>query len=32
VTVKLSFLKYEWRIVGFSPLELFDPELQKSRK
>jgi hypothetical protein len=32
VTVKLSFLKYEWRIVGFSPLALFDPELQKSRK
>jgi len=32
VTVKLSFLKYQWRIVGFSPLELFDPELQKSKK
>jgi hypothetical protein len=32
VTVKLSFLKYQWRIVGFSPLELFDPQLQKSKK
>ena len=32
VTVKLSYLRYQWRIVGFSPLELFNPELQKSRK
>ena len=31
VTVKLSFLRYQWRIVGFSPLELFDPDLQKSK-
>jgi len=32
VTVKLSYLRYQWRIVGFSPLDLFNPELQKSRK
>jgi len=32
VTVKLSFRKYQWRIVGFSPLDLFDPQLQNSRK
>lgn len=32
VTVKLSFLRYQWRIVELSPLELFDPELPNSRK
>jgi hypothetical protein len=29
--VKLSFLKYQWRIVSLSPIELFDPQLQKSK-
>jgi hypothetical protein len=31
VIVKLSFLKYQWRIVSFAPLELFDPQPQKSK-
>ena len=31
VTVKLKLKKYEWHIVGFSPLEFFDPELRHSK-
>jgi hypothetical protein len=31
VIVKLSFLRYQWRIVGFSPIDLFDPQPTKSK-
>jgi hypothetical protein len=31
LTVKLSMKKYDWRIVGISPLAFFDPELRKSK-
>jgi hypothetical protein len=28
VTIRLSYVKYQWRIVGFAPVTLFDPELR----
>jgi hypothetical protein len=31
VTVKLHQKKYQWRIVDFSPIELFNPELRQSK-
>jgi hypothetical protein len=31
VTVKLTLKKNEWRIVAFSPLDLFNPELRRSK-
>jgi hypothetical protein len=31
IVVKLSFRQYKWRIVGISPLEFFNPQIEKSK-